>query len=162
DSVKSSPDSIPRRSTLAPRDVAAIVSGTYQDIFAVLGMHREPASGGLVVRAFLPWAGAVTLVDRVANTEVAQLQRVHDGGLFELEDPYRFPSTLEDGDLYLFNEGTAEHAYRWLGAHPTTLLGVAGVLFAVWAPAAHRVAVVGDFNGWDGRQHGMRRHPASG
>ncbi len=181
--MKSSPDSIPRRSTLAPRDVAAIVSGTYQDIFAVLGMHREPASGGLVVRAFLPWAGAVTLVDRVANTEVAQLQRVHDGGLFEvvlaersqpfgysfrvdsgleLEDPYRFPSALEDGDLYLFNEGTAEHAYRWLGAHPTTLLGVAGVLFAVWAPAAHRVAVVGDFNGWDGRQHGMRRHPASG
>ena len=72
------------------------------------------------------------------------------------------PLLLTDQDFYYFSEGTEEFAYRLLGAHPRTVEGVDGVLFTVWAPSALRVAVVGDFNGWDGRQHVMRRHPAAG
>ncbi|MBN7798546.1 1,4-alpha-glucan branching protein GlgB [Parahaliea mediterranea] len=79
-----------------------------------------------------------------------------------LEDPYRFPPCLSDGDFYYFAEGSEETAWRYLGANQRTVDGVAGVLFAVWAPNARRVSVVGDFNGWDGRRHVMRRHPASG
>jgi len=72
------------------------------------------------------------------------------------------PLLLADTDFYYFSEGTEEFAYRLLGAHPRTVAGVDGVLFAVWAPSALRVAVVGDFNGWDGREHVMHRHPAAG
>ncbi|MFU8763132.1 MAG: 1,4-alpha-glucan branching protein GlgB [Haliea sp.] len=72
------------------------------------------------------------------------------------------PLLLTDKDFYYFSEGTEEFAYRLLGAHPRTVAGIDGVLFAVWAPSALRVAVVGDFNGWDGCEHGMYRHPAAG
>src|SRR5204863_4668323 len=74
----------------------------------------------------------------------------------ELEDPYRFPPILSDFDLYLLGEGTHIHLYERLGAHPMMLDGVEGVAFAVFAPAAKRVSVVGDFNFWDGRRHAMR------
>jgi len=74
----------------------------------------------------------------------------------ELEDPYRFPPILSDLDLYLLGEGTHMHLYEKLGAHPMVLDGVSGVAFAVFAPAAKRVSVVGDFNLWDGRRHAMR------
>ena len=108
----------------------------------------------------------------------ANLQRIHDAGLFEgrltngsrryrvrarygeqqveIEDPYRFPPILSDLDLYLLGEGTHMHLYEKLGAHPMKLDGVPGVAFAVFAPAARRVSVVGDFNLWDGRRHAMR------
>lgn len=72
------------------------------------------------------------------------------------------PALVRDQDFYFFSEGTEEFAYRLLGAHPRTVESVEGVLFTVWAPSARRVAVVGDFNGWDGSQHRMRLHPASG
>ncbi|MEK7710247.1 MAG: 1,4-alpha-glucan branching protein GlgB, partial [candidate division NC10 bacterium] len=75
---------------------------------------------------------------------------------------YRFPSTLSDYDLHLLGEGTHYKAYEKLGAHLRTLDGVAGVAFAVWAPNARRVSVVGDFNQWDGRRHPMRCHPGNG
>ena len=74
----------------------------------------------------------------------------------EIEDPYRFPPILSDLDLYLLGEGTHMHLYEKLGAHPMELDGVSGVAFAVFAPAARRVSVVGDFNLWDGRRHAMR------
>ena len=74
----------------------------------------------------------------------------------EIEDPYRFPPILSDFDLYLLGEGTHVNLYEKLGAHPMVLDGVAGVAFAVFAPAAKRVSVVGDFNLWDGRRHAMR------
>ena len=74
----------------------------------------------------------------------------------EIEDPYRFPPLLSDFDLYLLGEGTHMHPYEKLGAHPMVLDGVEGVAFAVFAPAAKRVSVVGDFNFWDGRRHAMR------
>jgi 1,4-alpha-glucan branching enzyme len=74
----------------------------------------------------------------------------------EMEDPYRFPPILSDLDLYLLGEGTHLNLYDKLGAHPLVLDGVEGVGFAVFAPAAQRVSVVGDFNFWDGRRHAMR------
>ena len=84
------------------------------------------------------------------------------GGVREIEDPYRFQSTLSDFDRLLLGEGTHYQAYEKLGAHHAVLDGVVGVVFAVWAPNARRVSVVGDFNQWDGRRHPMRRHPGAG
>ncbi|HEX7548083.1 MAG TPA: 1,4-alpha-glucan branching protein GlgB [Candidatus Methylomirabilis sp.] len=78
------------------------------------------------------------------------------------EDPYRFSSTLSDFDLHLLGEGTHYRAYEKLGSHLLDQDGVPGVRFAVWAPNARRVSVVGDWNGWDGRVHPMRLHPGNG
>jgi 1,4-alpha-glucan branching enzyme len=88
--------------------------------------------------------------------------KARDGGTTVVDDPYRFPSTLSDDDLHLFGEGTHYRAYEKLGAHCTTVEGIRGVVFAVWAPNARRVSVVGDFNQWDGRVHAMRLHPGTG
>jgi 1,4-alpha-glucan branching enzyme len=85
-----------------------------------------------------------------------------DGNEVELEDPYRFPPALGEQDLYLFGEGNHHNVYDKLGAHPMTLEGAGGVSFAVWAPSASRVSVVGGFNNWDGRRHVMRKHPGIG
>ncbi|MGH9262101.1 MAG: GlgB N-terminal domain-containing protein, partial [Acidimicrobiales bacterium] len=92
-----------------------------------------------------------------------RLRLVDDqGGVSEIEDPYRFSSTLSGYDLHLLGEGTHFRLFERLGAHPIRLEGVAGVRFAVWAPNARRVSVVGDWNGWDGRVHPMRTIGASG
>jgi 1,4-alpha-glucan branching enzyme len=80
----------------------------------------------------------------------------YSGETIEVEDPYRFPTLLTDFDLHIFGEGTHYEAYRTLGAHPQTVEGIEGVRFAVWAPNALIVSVVGDFNGWDSRVHPMR------
>src|SRR5829696_4391435 len=134
---------------------------------------------GTVVRAFLPGANAVEVVSR--GDTLGTLEIIHPEGLFtgvvekrapyslrvtwedgneaEVEDPYRFPGVLGDQDLYLFGEGNHLGLYEKLGAHPIRLEGVAGTSFAVWAPNARRVSVVGGFNFWDGRRHVMRRHP---
>jgi 1,4-alpha-glucan branching enzyme len=85
-----------------------------------------------------------------------------DGRVRRFRDPYCFLPTLGDQDLYLFNEGNEHRIYDKLGAHLRDLGGVRGVAFAVWAPSASRVSVVGDFNGWDGRYHPMRSLGASG
>jgi 1,4-alpha-glucan branching enzyme len=162
--------------------VQCLEGGARGDPFAVLGMHE--AAGVLVVRVFLPWARAVSVVDSRGGPPIP-LPRVDGGGLFagpvgrgdrfryrlavtgaagtvEIDDPYRFGPVLGELDLHLLGEGTHLRAFEKLGAHPVTLDGVAGVGFAVWAPNARSVAVVGDFNGWDGRQHRMRRHPGCG
>jgi 1,4-alpha-glucan branching enzyme len=160
-------------SSLSP-EAYAVVEGRHSDPFRYLGPHRE--SGATVVRVFLPDADAVEVIDE--GGETCGLERIHDRGLFEgrmgngahryrvrasygshqveIEDPYRFPPILSDFDLYLLGEGTHLHLYDKLGAHPMRLDGVAGVGFAVFAPNARRVSVVGDFNGWDGRRHAMR------
>jgi 1,4-alpha-glucan branching enzyme len=163
-------------------DFQAVVDGTHNDPFAVLGPHRE--RGRRVVRAFMPQAAAVELVDG-RGTVVARMDRVHPGGLFAvpvpprlrryrlkitdhrghayaLEDCYRFPTTLGDVDRYLLGEGTDRRIYDKLGAHPMRVQGVDGTRFAVWAPNASRVSVVGNFNEWDGRRHVMRLHPGNG
>ena len=80
----------------------------------------------------------------------------------ETYDPYAFAPQISDHDLYLLNEGKLWQAYRTLGAHQVINAGVTGIRFAVWAPNAERVSVVGDFNRWDGRVHPMRVHHASG
>jgi 1,4-alpha-glucan branching enzyme len=172
-------------------DVQAIVTGMHGDPFAVLGPHVEPSNGGraLTVRAFLPGARSARLLARPAGGPPAprEMERVHPAGFFEatlpdrseplpyalevtdqdgstavVEDAYRFPPTLSDYDLHLFREGRQYRSYEKLGAHPRTVDGVAGVVFAVWAPSARRVSVVGDFNGWDGRRHPMRLHHGVG
>ena len=80
----------------------------------------------------------------------------YSGETIEVEDPYRFPPLITDFDLHLFSEGTHYESYRTLGAHLQTVDGVEGTRFAVWAPNAMIVSVVGDFNGWDSRVHPMR------
>ncbi|MBX6425487.1 MAG: 1,4-alpha-glucan branching protein GlgB [Variibacter sp.] len=151
----------------------AIIGGYHADPFAYLGPHVE--NGQPVVRAFLPDADRVAVVHEGRETELA---RIHEAGLFagpvpglkgayrlratfgaqtvDLEDAYRFGPILSDFDLHLLAEGTHLRAYDKLGAHPMTLDGVDGVAFAVLAPNARRVSVVGDFNFWDGRRHPMR------
>jgi len=174
------------QATIDRSQIDRIESGKFTDIFSVLGLQQNPAGSGLVVRALLPGAQEAAVVDRRNGRTLAKMVDVGPNGLFEAvmprrknrfdyrlkvryadaeviqEDPYRFPSVLSDDDLYLFCEGTQERTYRWMGAHPRNVDGVDGVLFAVWAPAAGRVSVVGDFNHWDGRRHAMRKHPASG
>jgi 1,4-alpha-glucan branching enzyme len=160
-------------SPLSP-EAYAVIEGRHSDPFHYLGLHLE--EGGPVVRVFLPDAAEVSVVDEGGHP--SSLQRIHDTGLFagrlangesryrvrarfgdhvvEFEDPYRFPPVLSDFDLYLLGEGTHLQLYDKLGAHPLTLEGVRGVAFAVFAPNARRVSVVGDFNVWDGRRHAMR------
>jgi 1,4-alpha-glucan branching enzyme len=164
--------------------VASVISGDHPDPFSFLGMHST-GDGGFAVRAFLPGAGSVEVVSDGGEV-LGELERVHPDGLFsgpvsatervpyrlrvawegdgetEIEDPYRFPSVIGDQDLYLFGEGSHLRLYDKLGAHPMELEGVAGTSFAVWAPNARRVSVIGDFNFWDGRRHVMRKHPGAG
>ena len=158
--------------------VAAIVAGDHPDSFSFLGVHQTER-GDFVVRAFLPGSRAVEVV---SDREVlGPLERIHPDGLFvgtvartgpyrlrvtwedggeaEVEDPYRFPSVLGEQDLYLFGEGSHLGLHEKLGAHPMNFEGVSGTSFAVWAPNARHVSVVGGFNFWDGRRHVMRKHP---
>src|SRR5262249_29150107 len=155
--------------------------------FALLGLHeRERPGTAPAVRAFVPGADGVAVIDRDSGAELTQLARVHEDGLFagevpgrggrfvyklrirrdrhthDIEDPYRFGLVLQPVDVHLLCEGTHLNAYRVLGAHCRTMEGVAGVSFAVWAPNARRVSVVGEFNGWDGRVHVMRFRPECG
>ncbi len=150
----------------------AVLAGRHSDPFSYLGPHQE--QGRTVLRVLLPNASRVIAIEEGGREcELAPLDR---GGLFagpierrryrlrarfgdndvELEDAYRFPPILSDFDLYLLGEGNHLHLYDKLGAHPKTIDGVEGVAFAVFAPNAQRVSVVGDFNGWDGRRHAMR------
>jgi 1,4-alpha-glucan branching enzyme len=160
----------------APFDAAldAIAEGRHGDPFAVLGRHEG------ILRTFQPGALAVEAVPR-GGTPVP-LKQVHQNGLFEgelppgpytlritwlggvqeTEDPYSFGPLLGELDLYLFGEGRHREMGRVFGAHAMVVDGVAGVRFAVWAPNARRVSVVGEFNSWDGRRHPMRLRGSTG
>jgi 1,4-alpha-glucan branching enzyme len=163
--------------------VDALLGGSLADPHSLLGAH--PVAGGAVVRAFRPGAETVRVVRERA--EPAELAQVHDDGLFEAvlagasvplryrvettygdgrvevaDDPYRFAPTVGELDLHLAGEGRHEQVYERLGAHVREVDGVEGVAFAVWAPNARAVAVVGDFNRWDGRLQPMRSLGASG
>jgi len=161
---------------------AAVAEGRHRNPFALLGIHK---SGALrVVRTFQPQAKRVELVDTNGD-HLADMRKVHPDGLFaavmpprkrryllrvtthdgnttDLDDAYRFPQSLGDVDLYLLGEGSDRQIYNKLGARVISLAGVRGTRFAVWAPNASRVSVVGDFNDWDGRRHIMRLHPGNG
>ena len=175
--------------SIPPAAVRALVTGEHGDPFAVLGPHAE-ADGSLVIRAFLPGARGVQVLPREGGDPIPMRRAHADGfwegraptrpdttpasfvyrlrvtdaarGVIEVEDPYRFPPSLTDLDLHLLGEGTHYRLYDKMGAHPARLSGVDGYRFAVWAPNARRVSVVGDWNGWDGRRHPMRLHPANG
>ena len=161
--------------------VRQLQTATLRDPFAFLGLHEEGKN--FVVRAFVPWAEKLILLDAADGKEVTPFERVTHEGLFagklksalryrlraliqdrivDFEDPYRFGPVLGEIDLYLLGEGTHRRAFEKLGANPMKLDGVEGVGFSVWAPNASAVSVVGSFNDWDGRRHPMRLHPGAG
>ena len=160
--------------------VQAIIEARSHDPFGVLGAHV--LGGETRLRVFRPYAESVEVEH---GGEWLALARAHPAGLFEtrvpgkldatyrlrgredgafreFHDPYAFAPILSDLDAHLFNEGRLYQAYRLLGARPIEREGVAGIHFAVWAPNAERVSVIGDFNRWDGRMHPMRASGASG
>ena len=159
---------------ISAEDLDALLEGRHGDPFAVLGPHAG-LDGERHVRAFLPGAKAV---QAVAGARAWPLAQCRDSGLFEgpvgasgvyqlrvrwleggqtlIEDPYRFGPVLGETDVWLLGEGSHLRPYEILGATPRELEGVSGTAFAVWAPNASRVSVVGDFNFWDGRRHPMR------
>jgi 1,4-alpha-glucan branching enzyme len=162
------------------RTADRLASGAPIDPFAVLGPHH--IDGQRFVRAFLPGASGVDIIGRADGRILAKGVPGVPDGLFvarvasdapyklrifwptavqETEDPYAFGTLLSEFDLYLFNEGRLFALADVFGAQALTLDGVPGVRFAVWAPNARRVAVVGDFNAWDARRHPMRvRYPS--
>jgi 1,4-alpha-glucan branching enzyme len=167
---------------LAPADMQALIDGAHGDPFAALGVQE--AGGRLVARCVIEGAEEVeafTLADKPAGT----LARVHDGGLFEgvlrirkrqplkyrarnaggewwVWDAYSFGPVLGPMDDYYIGEGSHLRLFDKMGAHAIRHEGAEGVHFAVWAPNARRVSVVGEFNGWDGRRHVMRLRQAIG
>ena len=167
------PDSNPSHSSL-PEPLVRILEARHHNPFEVLGKHREGQQE--IVRAFLPRSDNVRIVDtdtpltRIEGTDLFewcgdadsvpdhyQLTWIDQDGLeCTAYDPYCFAPQPGDLDLHLFGEGRHLHAYRFLGAHLCEIDGIAGTRFALWAPGAERVSVVGDWNHWDGRQHPMR------
>ncbi|MEN8134737.1 MAG: 1,4-alpha-glucan branching protein GlgB [Thermodesulfobacteriota bacterium] len=161
-----------------------IIDSDCHDPFQVLGFHvistKPPQS---VIRTFQPHAESMQLV---VDGEFSDMYKMREEGLFEIsvprsepfdysleatfynntthrfKDPYRHLPQLGADDRYLFNKGTHYKIYDKLGAHLTTIDGVSGVMFRVWAPSARRVSVIGDFNTWDGRVHQMRVLDQSG
>ncbi|HEX3430882.1 MAG TPA: 1,4-alpha-glucan branching protein GlgB [Rhizomicrobium sp.] len=168
---------------MAPGDrsaAEALRQGELADPFSWLGPHETVH--GTVVRAFLPGASSVDVFARDGGEWLGRLQPLENSGVFagpisrnapylmkiawrdsvqETEDPYAFGPILGDMDLFLFAEGTHWNLPDRFGASTDLIDGVPGVRFAVWAPNARRLSVVGDFNDWDGRRHPMRvRHSA--
>ena len=161
------------------RDIDLIRTASHGDPFSVLGVHADDR-GWLWLRAFLPGAAQVDLVGAASTAVLSPMEKRHADGFFEcafpvgaasdyrlkvrwadgnesvLDDPYRFPPVLGEMDVWLMGEGSHLRPYEVLGATQRVMVGVAGTSFAVWAPNASRVSVVGDFNYWDGRRHPMR------
>ena len=160
-------------------DIQELISGRHANPFSILGVHKTKGKSWLV--AFVP--DAVTLSAKFGRRSV-DISRLHgpvfagpvpnskfhhvlaatyaDGQTWTFDDPYRFGPVLGDLDVHLLGEGTHRKLWKALGAHVTEVDGVAGTHFAVWAPNAARVSVVGDFNVWDGCRHPMRRVGATG
>lgn len=158
-------------------DIAALINGTHGDPFSILGPHHN------TILAYLPGAKTVGIYSREDNELLAFMQTPHAESLFEAkisrlkryyfkiswpefeqvtEDPYAFPPLLSDFDLYLLNEGRHRDLASCLGAQTIVVDEIPGTRFAVWAPNARRVSVVGNFNSWDGRRHPMRLRHGSG
>jgi 1,4-alpha-glucan branching enzyme len=169
--------------TIAKNDLDALVRREHPEPHAILGAH--PSEGGVVVRALRPSAESVAV--KPIRGKSVPMTEIHPGGIFEAEiedaelplkyklkvdygsagkftiqDPYAFVPTIGELDLHLMGEGRHEELYERLGAHVIEHDGAQGTAFAVWAPAARAVSVVGDFNSWDGRLHAMRSMGTSG
>jgi 1,4-alpha-glucan branching enzyme len=179
------------KSTVSSDDIAKIVNTDHYDPFTVLGAHILEVKGkkGVAIRAFLPDAESAEVIELKRETESAvhPMMAVGDAGFFEafiagreevflyklrrhspggevatFYDSYTFLPTLTEFDLYLFNAGDHHRIYEKLGAHYAEVSGVGGIQFAVWAPGARSVSVIGSFNGWDRRKHAMRVLGSSG
>jgi len=160
--------------------IESLLQTRLYDPFGLLGLHQEGSEW--IIRAYEPSATKVALVTK---SDGESLKRIHPTGLFEWRgktkpdlpyrlrmnygsvindsyDPYQFPSNISQQDLYLFSEGNLHQGYLMLGSHAVEINSVKGVRFAVWAPNAERVSVVGEFNNWDGRIHPMRSLGSSG
>ena len=168
---------------LSPAELTALVDGKETSPHRFLGLHPLQG-GGLVARALLPWASTCELLPD--GGKPVPMTRLHASGVFEVEmpgttlfryrfrvtypdgvrrdvdDPYRFLPTIYEEDLFLLGKGDYHRAHYKLGSHVRTIDGVTGVSFAVWAPSARRVSVVGDHNLWNGRAQPMRILGASG
>jgi 1,4-alpha-glucan branching enzyme len=169
--------------TVATRELDALVRREHPNPHTVLGAHRD--DGGVVVRVLRPAASGVVV--HLEDGTAVELEQIHAGGVFEgliegvepplryrlevdygpagnftIEDPYAFTPTIGELDLHLIGEGRHEQLYEKLGSHVREHQGVRGTAFAVWAPAARAVSVVGDFNSWDGRLHAMRALGSAG
>jgi 1,4-alpha-glucan branching enzyme len=173
---------------LTPQELADLTGLRHRSPHSLLGLHPLADGSGLVGRAFIPGATRVEIIPLTQGAGPAfELKPLNETGLFEAQnprakavyaydlritwsdgtqsqgrDPYSFWPTVGETDLFLFNEGNHQRLADVLGSHPRTLDGVPGVSFAVWAPNARRVSVVGDFNQWDGRRHLMRQLGSSG
>jgi 1,4-alpha-glucan branching enzyme len=169
--------------TTTTSQLDSLVRREHSNPHAVLGAHLE--DGGVVVRALRPAAHGITV--ETDGGQRVELEPIHNGGVFEghivgaelplhyrlrvdygpggtftIEDPYAFTPTIGELDLHLIGEGRHEELYEKLGAHVREHQAVMGTAFAVWAPSARAISVVGDFNSWDGRLHAMRSLGSSG
>ena len=160
-----------------------IQQGTHHDPFDWLGWHPLP-DGNWVLRTFMPAAEAVNVVghglmtrlegtdcfearlpsptDTAPSHPALSWQDKQSGNWHDAVCPYTFAAQVGDLDLHLLGQGRHHHAWKVLGSHASSVDGIAGTLFAVWAPAVKRVSVIGDFNAWDGRCHPMRVRGDSG
>ena len=169
-------------------EIEKIIHSACPDPFEILGAHVVQVGGKecVAIRAFIPEAADVAAIDTTTK-EVFPMKKLHKDGFFEviikkitkifpyrlkktrangttsiITDPYSFLPVLSDYDLYLIGEGTHYNQYEKLGAHEMKVQDTAGVFFAVWAPNALRVSVIGGFNKWDGRRHMMRMRGSTG
>jgi 1,4-alpha-glucan branching enzyme len=173
---------------LSKEELASLVELKNRTPHQLLGLHPLADGSGLMARAMIPKASAVEIqpvgdgekptihLQRIANTDVFEgttngVTKVfpyeivvtgEKGEMRRSRDPYSFLPTLSDSDLYLFGKGDERRIYDKMGAQLRTIDGVPGTSFAVWAPNAQRVSLVGDFNQWDGRCHSMRSLASSG
>ena len=171
----------PNKANTLDSNLIRIIEAKHHDPFSVLGRHT--AGDKTVIRAFLPYAETVRIEEngpemkRIAGTDLFEytpgkneiiphhysLAWTDKDGYDHIEcDPYTFGPVLPEFDQHLFGEGRHWHIYQKLGSHLYSLDDVDGVYFAVWAPNAERVSIIGDFNRWDGRCHPMRNLGGSG
>lgn len=178
------------RTTVRLSSFGQLLSGDHDNPLEVLGPRviTENGSSALAVRAFLPKAKQAWVIHS-AHAGSSPMRRIHPAGLFEavcplpqnaleepyqlridedngdrmtVHDPYSFPSLFTEFDFYLFGEGNHTRIYDKLGAQIREIKGVRGVNFAVWAPNARGISVIGDFNEWDSRRHPMKKHIPNG
>ncbi len=161
--------------------INCLLEGAYPDPFAILGKHQT--ASGIEVRALMPDATQVDVIDKYTQEYLGTLTQIDPRGFFAgfitknthyhfsvsfgaqvhvMEDPYHFSVVLQELDTWLLSEGTHLRPYERLGAHPSRIGDTNGTIFAIWAPNAQRVSVVGEFNFWDGRRHPMRKRQESG
>ena len=170
------------KTTVQQNDISRILTSSHHDPFDILGCHPVTVDEKqkTAVRVFHPGAKKISVLAKGITAKKAELSKIHDDGFFEgifdkkevfsyklklefengyveeIHDPYSFLPVLGELDLHLFNEGNHFELYNKFGSHVIEHNGIKGVHFAVWAPNAQRVSLVGDFNHWDGRCHPMR------